>query len=67
MVTKRERIVSKRGRRDLKQQGHKNLTSLEAAAAICCAGVKRRVLLPVVLGSGTHDAVNREQLYEFSN
>lgn len=56
MVTNRERIVSKRGLLDLKQHGHKNLTSLEAAAAICCAGVNWRVLPPVVLGRGTHDA-----------
>lgn len=59
MVTKRDSIVSNRGLLDLKQHGHKNFTSLEAAAAICCAGVKRRALLPVVFGRGTQEAKDK--------
>lgn len=60
--TRRERIVSRRGRRDLKQQGQRNLSSLDAAATNCCAGVCCLFLLLVLFGSGTHVAATEQNL-----
>jgi hypothetical protein len=53
-------MVSRRGRRDLKQQGQRNLSSLDAAATSCWAGVCCLFLLLLLFGSGTHVAVTQQ-------
>ena len=53
--TSSERIVSRRGLRLRRQHGHKNFTSLVAAAASCWAGLCL-ILAPEFLGKGTQVA-----------